>query len=585
MQHRQRRLVVLLLAAGMLSTACSRVPPDSTAVLGSESGAFTPDVLADGSLPDNALGGTPGDGATGTGDASDGEVLGGPSGASVDSIPGENATLPGAGPESRTAPGSAEKSAQGVNGRTVNIVFHAKLRDCGPDASTARMGTATEKGLKAIDDYVTFYNKFVLGPYGWKLAHKVIDDGGQYCAEKARAAAQKIVKELKPFAVLGDSANGDQGPVLADIVTRAKIVNVGISWSTVAELRNRHPYAWPIYGLAEQQDRHLVEWMAKRVKGTQARDVNTGAPAERVYGLITADNPEQRTLAAMTKANLAKQGIRLAHTYLVSSDPGVAAQSANNTVLKMKGDGVNTLIFAIPYTSVQSAVVHTSAMSAQNYTPDLLSSRHGIVFFDRLFDSRVWSKMRGVFQCEISCTRATGKNPDFIDVNENSRAYKTAWAHLGNTDDPENGTNPGAYTTWTMLAQLSAGILNAGPVLNAATYAAGLDAAAPGGPAECIGWRLMGRPYTYASYSGGWSSRHDTGIIGFTPGYWVEKKNEFGTVGYYESYDNYRYFLGGDLPKQATRDTGQSGVAVPKQKPIGLKPWVSCTELGLKDRR
>ena len=205
------------------------------------------------------------------------------------------------------------------------------------------------------------------------------------------------------------------------------------------------------------------------------------------------------------------------------------------------------------------------------------------MFFDRLFDARVWSKMRGVFQCGVSCIRATGTNADYTEINENGSAYKSAWTYIGNSGDPDNGTTPGAYNTWTVLAQLSLGIINAGPVLNAQTFAAGLDAASPGHPAECGGWRLMGRPYTYAPYSAGWSSAHTTGIIGYTPGYWVNKKNDFGTVGYYESYDGYRYFTGGDLPPKPTHDTGTAGAAVPKQDHIGVLPWVSCTKIGRKD--
>jgi hypothetical protein len=498
-------------------------------------------------------------------------------------VPGAPGSGAGPGAGSGGGGGDALGNAPGVNGRTVNIVIHTKLQDCGPDPNSSRTGTANAKGLQMIQDYVGFFNKYVLGPYNWKLAYKVIDDGGQFCAEKARAAGLQIAKQLKPFAALGDSANGDEGPVLADVVTRAHIVDIGLSWNTTAMLRERHPYAWPIFGFAEQQDRDLVEFVGKRVKGTKTADLTTGQATDRVYGMITADNPESRQLAAMMKSNLAAQGVTLSHTYFVSSDAGVAAQAADNTVLKMKSDGVNTLIFAIPYTSIYSAIVYTNAMDHQNYLPDLLGSRYGVVFFDRLFSPRVWAKMRGVFQCGISCVRASGTDTAFQDVSENDGTYKKVWAFLGHTDDPDNGITPSSYNIYTNLAQLAIGIVNAGPVLNAQTFAAGIDASAPGHPAECLGWRLMGRPYTYEPYAAGWSSAHTTGIIGFTPAYWVNQKNEFGTVGYYESYDNYRYFRGGDLPVKPTRDTGTAGPAVPKQKPIGLKAWVSCTKLGMKD--
>jgi hypothetical protein len=437
------------------------------------------------------------------------------------------------------------------------------------------------EGVKAYGDYVRWFNKYVFGPAGWKLTYQLLDDGGQFCPEVARATALKIVKQIKPFATMGDSTNGASGPVLADIVTNAHFLHIGLSWQTFAEFKKRNPYAWPVYGLTQQMDQYLAEWMGKRIKGTTTPDLTTGQPTQRTYGLITIDAAENHVLAGLLKAQLASRGINLAHEYFVSPDPGVAAQTADNTVLKMKSDGVNTLVFAIPYTAIDSLLVHLSAMDSENYLPDLMGDGYGVVFFDELFDSRVWAKFHGVFAGGPALLRAAASDPAYQNINENQQAYKEAWKRIGNTDDADNAGD--AYDVWWQLSELAMGVLNAGPVLTPQTFAKGMDATAAGQPAACGVWRFLGRPYTYATTIS-LDENHLGPVYGYTTGYWVKKKNEFGTVGLYESTDGYRYFQSGELPTKPTRDTGsETNPTVPKQKPIGLAPEKSCTKLGYRD--
>lgn len=565
----ERAAGVCAALALLLLVGCSRIPPGGVAAnanaglgAGMQPGGVTTTAGASGAIP-----GAPGaSGVTGPG----GSML------------GNGATGSGTGSGGGTGGGATNGlSGPGIKGHTIHVVFHAKLNDCGPDPQSASSGTLKAKAYKTYVDYVKYFNSYVLGPYGWKLTYDLIDDGGQYCPEVARAAALKIVKEIKPFAVLGDSSNGDAGSVLADIVTRAHYLNIGLSWQTYDEFKKRNPYAWSIFGLAQQQDEYLAEWIGKRVKGTPGANPTTGAAEPRVYGILTVDNTENHKLASLLKANLARRGVTLSHEYFVSSDPGVAAQSATNTVLKMKSDGVNTLIFAIPYTSLSSLLVHTSAMGNQGYTPDLLGSRYGVVFFDELFDQRVWAHYRGIFNGAPALMRASGTNQKYLDINENGVAYKYAWTQEGNTDDADNQGN--APNVWATLGVLAEGVLNAGPVLNAQTFANGMDLTAHGATAECMSWRMFGRPWTYGIFNSQ-DQRHDGAVYGYDPGYWVKKKNDFGTVGYYESYDGYRYFTGGDLPLKPTGDTGNTpSPDIPKQPRIGVLANKSCLKLGYHD--
>jgi hypothetical protein len=569
MSRRERRRTMLVLTVSMVAlAACSRMPPGGLAA-GNGTAGLT--------------------GAPGTG-------IGGPAGTGGTAVPG----APGAGAGSGGAGnlgglsaggasgggsfgsgGATNLSGPGITGHTIHVVFHAKLNDCGPDPQSSKQGTLKAESIKVFTDYVNWFNKYVFGPKGWKLAYQLLDDGGQFCPEVARATALKIVKQIKPFAVLGDSTNGTSGPVLADIVTNAHYLHIGLSWQTFDEYKKRNPYAWPVYGLTQQLDQYLAEWMGKRIKGTTTPDLTTSQPTSRNYGLITIDAPENHKLAGLLKAELAHVGISLTHEYYVASDPGVAAQTADNTVLKMKQDNVNTLIFAIPYTSLDSLLVHLSAMDSENYLPYLVGDGYGVVFFDELFDSRVWVNFHGISSGGPALLRASGTNPAFQNINENALAYKEAWTRQGNTDDADNPGN--AYDVWWQLAELAMGVMNAGPVLTPQTFASGMDLTASGQPASCGVWRFLGRPYRYSTTLS-LNQQHAGALYGYTTTYWVKKKNDFGTVGYYESYDGYRIFQAGELPTQPTNDTGsQSSVVIPKQKRIGLQPELSCTKFGFKD--
>jgi hypothetical protein len=564
-----------------LSAACSRVPPGGETGLGLN--GATP---ADGSGPAGANG--PEGSGAGTAIA-DGRASGG-----VDAAP-----IKAAG--ARTGSGVPTLKAGGYGpgvdpvAHTISVVIPIKAENCGPDSNTAKAGVVNDKGKLVIQTYVDFMNKDVLGPSGWKIKYQYVDDGGLYCPEKAKAAALKITKEIKPFAVLGGSVPLSGGPIIADQVTKAGIVHIGYSWATYDEFQKRHPYAWEIGPVGQKSYEYLADFMAKRVVGTKAADAATGVESSRVYGLLAVDDPGVRKLGAFMKQRLAAIGIDLAHIYYVSPDPGVAAQASTTTVQKMKADGVNTLLFDFASTvnAAQAGIVYTSAMNSQNYLPDILTPSSGIAFFDRLYDPRVWARARGTSAAGTVTlrnavrvnpeTHATEADPRYVNVNENSVGYDDVWRRSGQNTAAQDSSVPAAFDTWNTLAVLVLGVTHAGARLDVKTWSDGLQSTARGGASRCSSWRMVGRDYEYNAFYN-FDDKHDGGREGYTTIYWVNKQSELGTNGYYESYDGYRYFSGPDLPDKASYDTAQTpDYAPPRQAPIGLHPWVTCASLGRVD--
>jgi hypothetical protein len=154
----------------------------------------------------------------------------------------------------------------------------------------------------------------------------------------------------------------------------------------------------------------------------------TRAPEERVYGIFGVETPEGRALARIAHDRLVEMGVQPRGVYELSGDLGVAAQHSTNLALRMRQDGVNTVVWAIPYSAIRSSIVLTEAMSTQNYLPEILVGSMGLAFFDQLHNSRVWANARGTSQLPALLARtAIGldgrESPEFRDMVENADAY------------------------------------------------------------------------------------------------------------------------------------------------------------------
>lgn len=604
---RPLRVVAGVLAFALLVAACARTPPDGERLAGDgeagrtglatggEAAAEVPAGDA-GQAPESA---EPADAVSGGGqqeqqgsaDAESGQDGQGQQDAS--SGPQEGQTGSGGDEPSNDDTSAPGEQYQGVDGRTVKFVYSTQLEDCGDDPSTSGQGTANEKGLRVLEEWVGWFNGVLAEETdrGWQLEYEVVDDGGRFCPEKARATALQITKEIQPFAVLSNHIQPAEGPIIADAATRAGIVHVGPSWPVAEQIREREPYAWPVNAVGERQFENLTAWMARRIKGTEPPDEGTGGlTGERTYGVLAIDSPVGRQLGSVVQDQMRSEGMAPEELYLMSGDPGVAAQQASSTALKMREDGVNSLVLAVPYPSaINTTIVLSEAMNSQNYLPDVFVANYGLALFDSAHNKRVWSNAKGTATL-IPLTLRWAVAPDengnidtieeFEEIPENESGYIKVWQdRLGHNDQPQNDSQPTGYMTWTQLSLLVTGLLHLDEdePLTPQTFGEAVHSARRGGPNRCTIGRFLVRDYDWTP-GFDWELGNSGLRAKSTSVYWVNEQTPMGSNGYYESYDHYRYYGADEWPAEHTHDTGQEGVDIPKQERIGIRPWTPCSQ-------
>ena len=485
----------------------------------------------------------------------------------------------------------------GVEGNTVTVALHTKLEPCGPDPSTAGAGVMTDDSKDAFDEFIGFFNTEVLPPTtDWQLDYVLVDDGGAECPEKAQAAAQQIIREIRPFAVFGNTIGIEEGPVLARAVVGAGIRHIGVNFDSIDELEEYRGLAFNTHTPADLAHEYLAGYIAKRLKDTQAPDPEV-EPTEqdegvldRVYGMVVHDSGTHRQLADAMAQRLADEGIELS-TYFVPTDPGVAAQQMTTLVSSLREDGVNTLVWELYAGPLHTnSIALTQTLASQQYYPELLIATYGIGGQDTQHEPAVWSRARGISTFEPLALRvalledengALIFDPAYEESAENFSPWLPLWQdHLGNPGDLSGGGFPHPANVFVYLSMVTIGLLGAGDELTAESFAEGVYETARGEERRCDVWRFFGRDSDYSPYFSLSADRNDGFRKGFTTIYWVNKPDMLYGTGRYESEDNYQYYESGeDLPAEPSHDTGELGAEMEAQPKIGVRPWVSCDDI------
>jgi len=570
-RHRLAGPLAALAALLLLTTACTGVPD---MVDGAESDGLSvtnaPGAVSSG-VPSGVASAAPRGSGRRTPVTTPGQITAA-SGAGAHSTSGAGAASGApfhAVAQGQPIPGSERGNGKGVSDKFITIAFHYPTQDCGGTKAYSK------DDAERIDTLVRWFNQYVPFPGGRKLKYSIVDDGGSdpQCWDKTRAAGTYIANDLKAFAALGFSQNpGADEPIIADTVTHYGTLHIGYNFNTHADFEKRAPYAWSFPKDGETAFDDLSYYIKKRILGTSYVD-DAGAKHQRVWGTLFMEGKEGKDLAAINVKLLHAMGITTVKQYYLSGDTGSAAQNGSALALQMKRDGVNTVIYGISNVAGYAA---SQAFDGQQYHPDNLISDYGgywFALFNDVYGQGQLKRMQGVSAPCVPCSRlnfsATETETKYPQDNEDASLKAYEQAH-GSSTDPSNNTRFQQH--WSLLSMLALGILNAGPVLNPWTFQYGMFAASEN---RCQVGRFFGRDHPQFGHMS-WKPGQYAGTSGVTSLYWTAKQSQFGTAGYFESYDNYLRFDAPSLPARPSHDTGKTGFKQIWQKPSGLRPDKAC---------
>lgn len=575
---RHQRHIALIGLSALLLVACSRVPPG-----GMVSGGFG----QAGSGEQAQASGGEGGAAQSTAGAAPGAL--GSATASAGAAASTAAAAAGAGGGGGVGV-QPIASWQGVTPTTIQIAYAAKLHNCSEsnDSTQSGAGTWTQKDANILRADLEYIDKYIPLPGGRKLqlvgndttfGIKMVDDGGAYCPNTGKAAARYVSSSLKPFAAIGGEPT-PAGPVFAKAAADGHVVTIDRNWPTAASMHADYPYAWGQMVVGQPGDEpmgYLADYVHKRVQPTQYQPP-AGPAQPRKYGVMIWSDPFYDSLVQATQQLFGQFGVSV-NVYRIPSDASTAAQEAGTIALKMKGDGVNTVIWGLIGGGIAAAGM-SNAFDAAGFNPDNLICYFGIAFWDTDFSHTQWARTTGIGVPAIVAER--NDTHHYTTAVENYDAYDEVWQHSQYYDGQGAQSNADGYDTWTTLMTLVAGLERAPVNFTPTSWAQALVSL--GDPnLRCPVEQFIGRDHPQTERVA-WTADNPAGGEGYTTLYWVNKQSDFGTPGYYESYDGYYAFFGlNDLPSAPSDDTANQALPPVKQlSPIGLSPFKSCRSIGLQ---
>jgi len=249
-----------------------------------------------------------------------------------------------------------------------------------------------EEVIRDFIEYFQTYYEF----YGRKINYVKYESTGIATDEvTARADAQRIADEFKPFAVIG-------GPSLTnafgDELAAREILCISCGGGSPEWYAERDPYVWGIDGAAEQKQVHVVEFIGKQLAGKPAIHAGDAfKETTRKFGLMYVEgSSESKVLADLMVSRLAEVGAEPAEVIPYVLDPGTLQQSASQAIAKLKASGVTSVILATDPVAPRD---FTREATAQEYFPEWIVAAATLTdttAFGRSYDQAQWAHAFGV---------------------------------------------------------------------------------------------------------------------------------------------------------------------------------------------
>ncbi len=378
----------------------------------------------------------------------------------------------------------------GVSADKIKVVYYFPKTSAATDAALRAIG-ADDPRPQTKDVAATLTRYFNVHSETYKRQVELIffestADSDDDAALKADAV--KIATEIKPFAVMGAS-----NVTAAELAARG-IICLCTTSEPSAFYQQNAPFVYGILPELDEYYDHLSEYIGKRLAGKNAihaGELPVGMTAsKRKFGLIYIEgtgsrvNPNIKGSVAHFEKLLANHGVQLTKKVAYTYDAARGQDQATNILAQMKSAGVSTLMCACdPITPI----FFTQGATQQQYFPEWLITGTALTdttFFGRTYDQAQWSNAFGIspipiFPDDVSKTAAYGEYHHMKDSSAR-----------GDEGTQINVREPG-------FSLLFAGIHNAGPTLNAQTYAKGLwNAGVRGGQPAAVRVKFTPESYT-----------------------------------------------------------------------------------------
>ena len=302
-------------------------------------------------------------------------------------------------------------TATGVTADEITIVHYQ-----GPDndpiinyiTSAVKVDETNAQENATIEGFIKYFETYY-ELYGRKIKYVSYESTGLANDEvTARADAQRIVEEYKPFAVVG-------GPALtnafADEMAARETVCISCGGGTAEWFAERDPYLWNLDGSSEQKQVHVVEFIGKQLAGKPASHAGDALKAEtRKFAVVyeASGGAESQRLADLMEARMTEAGaapdLMLAYTL----DPGTIQQQASQIVAKLKAAGITTVVMS---TDPVAPGDFTREATTQEYEPEWLVAAATLTdtnAFGRGYDQAQWTHAFGVTSLAVRV------NPDVV---------------------------------------------------------------------------------------------------------------------------------------------------------------------------
>lgn len=289
-------------------------------------------------------------------------------------------------------------TAQGVTADEITIVHYM-----GPDGDPVinyitdaiAVDDTNAQEEEVVRDFIRYFETYYEF-YGRKINYVLYQSTGLATDEvTARADAQRIAEEYKPFAVIS-------GPALTnafgDELAARNILCISCGTGSPEWYAERDPYLWGIDGSAEQKQQHVVEFIGKQLAGKPASHAGDEfVDATRKFGLVYIESgAESKVLADLMVERLTAVGAAPAEVIPYALDPGTIQQTASQVIAKLKASGVTTVILSTDPVAPRD---FTREATAQEYFPEWLVAAATLTdttAFGRSYDQQQWAHAFGV---------------------------------------------------------------------------------------------------------------------------------------------------------------------------------------------